>query len=371
MTETAISAIVALAKAGVECCRTAKVYKAEAARIGQRLTLVVARTHAWKDLYAKNASSSGRQHHHSLVQFHQAVENVFICMEAASSNDKSTIAKLKGTLGSKNLLESIQDAERQLNIVLNDLHMQQSNAIYARLDDLTNNVAVLLDQFAANNTVNSSSSTTIQEKVQEILQECKEKTPELVITNDDKNNVHNTTYDFFLGQESKVKLEAITLKPSQIIFRDNDKGSWLGGGGFADVFRGSFQGQPVAIKRLKVDARDFSVLHKQEIQHDVDALAREALIMAHCRTHPHILTLIGFVPTFDEVRRPLVVMELMDTTLFDAIHSRRSSQLSFVHLLFLLKGVAGALEFLHLQGMVHHDVKSVRIIRSRERERKV
>ena len=48
MAESAVSVLVALAKAGLEACRHAREYEEEAARIGKRLTWVVACTEQWR-----------------------------------------------------------------------------------------------------------------------------------------------------------------------------------------------------------------------------------------------------------------------------------------------------------------------------------
>ena len=160
-----------------------------------------------------------------------------------------------------------------------------------------------------------------------------------------------------LFEPSPADLKAISLDSSQLFFRD-DKSSLLGGGGFAEVFRGTYKGEAVAVKRLKADTRDIKSLSKEQISHDIKSLTNEALMMKHCSTHCNIIQVFGCISKLDQVARPLIVMELMRTTLFDAVHGG-TLELSYSHLLYLLKGVAGALEFLHLQGIVHHDVKSV------------
>lgn len=96
----------------------------------------------------------------------------------------------------------------------------------------------------------------------------------------------------------------------------------------------------------------------------MERLKREALMMKFCSTHAHVVHVFGCLTRYNAVERPLIVMELMHTTLFDAVHTAGAPELSYAHLLYLLKGVAEALEFLHLRRIVHHDVKSVGIVRS-------
>jgi len=158
MADFAVSTIVALAKAGLEACRNAKVYQEEAARLGQRLTIVVARTHEWRDLY-----SEGKMR--NIQQFHEAVESVFLCMQAASLGRKASwTQRIRQKLSSKDLLEAIRDAEKQLNTVITDLNIEQSNAIFDRLGDLSKGVAALLDQFAASPS-KQDPSVSVQQQV--------------------------------------------------------------------------------------------------------------------------------------------------------------------------------------------------------------
>jgi len=166
MADLAVSTIVALAKAGLEACRNAKVYQEEAARLGKRLTIVVARTHEWRNLYTEGKV-------HNIEQFHEAVENVFLCMQAAALGRQqvSWTQLIRQKLSSTDLLNSIRDAEKQLNTVITDLNIQQSNAIYDRINDLSKGVAALLDQFAASPS-KQDPSVSVQQQVSGALHIC-------------------------------------------------------------------------------------------------------------------------------------------------------------------------------------------------------
>jgi len=371
-----VSSIIALAKAGIECCRSAQVYQTEAARIGKRLTVIVARAHEWSRL-----DRTGKTH--SIQNFHEAVENVYFCLQAASRvRSGSWKARALAKLGSTDLLSAIKDAEKQLNAVIVDLHLEQSNAIFARLDDLKDGVAAVLDLFGkgALSIITSHNvrkktileqveerSKTIQKQVDTVLMEYQREAPELVISSGTDGTDDLSVLDSAEGiaapkvvfHPSSTEIKKIELNRSKLIFIDN-KASFLGGGGFADVYLGTYIGKPVAIKRLKASARDFASLSKKQIQEDIARLSSEALMMYRCSMHPNITAVIGCVTSFDSIERPLIVMELMTTTLFDVLHKhQKQTQFSYAHALYLMKGVAGALEFLHLQGIVHHDVKSV------------
>jgi hypothetical protein len=370
MTDAVFFSVVALAKAGIECCRNAQICKDEAARIGKRLTIVVARAHEWGAVCESTR----------LAHFHEVVENVFLRLQATTSsvNRRSLWnRKFKIALQPQTILCEILKAESQLNTAINDLQMEQSNAIFSHLLDVSKGVADLLDQFGALALSKSDPSATIQRQVEKALAETQVRAPQVAVANPD-----DVSQDGGRGQDptlatsgmkvshqykttfcpSKDDVLAISLQPSLLKFCD-DHESLLGGGGFAEVFRGTYNLQPVAIKRLKVYRGDVNSLSKLQIARNVEQLAAEALLTHKCGTHSNIIHVVGCLSILSEVERPLLVMELMHTTLFDVIHDRvLADALAFSRRLYLLKGIAGALEFLHLQGIVHHDIKSLNIL---------
>jgi len=114
-------------------------------------------------------------------------------------------------------------------------------------------------------------------------------------------------------------------------------------------------------------------LNQKDIEHDTKSILREAALMARCGIHPHIVEVKGCSPSLTKIERPIIVMELMRTTLFDALHypstSRGKTYLeSYSERMKVLRGIAGAIEFLHLQGIVHHDVKTLNILLDKGRE---
>ena len=365
MADFAVETVIALAKAGIECCRTAKIYQEEAVRIGQRLTIIVAETHKWAHLYQGNNVRG-------LGQFHDAVEKIFLCMQAASlGRNGSWKARMMAKMGSEGLLQNIREAENELNVIISGLHIEQSNAIYERLgslDDVRNDlddvkkgvaqVAQLLDRFGMQMMQSGGEPMTIQQKVDAVLRECQQQTPEIAIfsASATETAADSSCIAADLPVEVDVEpplpwlqpvkpvrksepplpwlqpvkpvqrcaskvvfepshndLKAITLKNSAIVFNRDDL---LGSGGFAEVFRGTYKCQPVAIKRLKVESRVMSLLKEDEIQRDIDRLAAETLMMRRCSTHPNIIEVIGCTTSFNEADRPMIVMELMHMTLF-------------------------------------------------------
>jgi serine/threonine protein kinase len=112
-------------------------------------------------------------------------------------------------------------------------------------------------------------------------------------------------------------------------------------------------------------------------------LQQEAEVLARVGIHPNILQLYGFDlpgndggdgPIFNKQdRRPPLVLELMDTTLSTVLHGHadggvdQSPPPSAAAMVGWMKGIASALEFLHLQGIVHGNIKSRNVLLSRDR----
>jgi surface protein len=372
MADVVFYSLVALAKAGIECCQNAQVYKAEAVRIGERLTMIVALARQWR----------GGCSNEQLECFHRVVVNVHECMKAAFLSESKSVAwnrKLKVTLQSQMLLENLVQAESQLNTAIADFQVMQSNTIFSDFLDFKEGVKEMLDRFGSC-VMNQSGSVTIKQQFDQVLAETQDQAPEIGISTPEDGR-YNATIKYDPAGQTGGKLQqrkksmfrpseedvlAITLRPSLLVFCD-DRNNLLGGGGFAEVFHGTYDGRPVAIKRLNVSIRDVMSLSTKQITSDVEQLAAEAILTHKCGAHSNIIQVLGCITALNKTTRPLLVMELMHITLFDALHDHRvKDKLTFSHCLFLLKGIAGALEFLHLQGIVHHDIKSLNILLSED-----
>ena len=124
---------------------------------------------------------------------------------------------------------------------------------------------------------------------------------------------------------------------------------WLGGGGFADVFRyRDSLGRGVAVK----------VLHQTVNEATFNAFAAEAVLMARLSGHPNIVTIHSSGLSADG--RPFLVMEECSTAHLGIRVANRvlATTLAMEYTVQL----AGAVETVHRQDILHRDIKPANIL---------
>src|SRR3990167_10294080 len=123
----------------------------------------------------------------------------------------------------------------------------------------------------------------------------------------------------------------------------------IGGGGFGDVYRGTWNFAPVAVK----------VLHQQHLSPDVQSeFQREASLMVGLR-HANIVQLYGVCL---EPGHYGMVMELMPKgSLFDVLHNA-DERLDWKIRWEIGMDVGQGLSVLHAQGILHRDLKSLNVL---------
>lgn len=133
------------------------------------------------------------------------------------------------------------------------------------------------------------------------------------------------------------------IRPQELVF-----GAQLGAGGSAQVYRGSWKGQDIAIKKIS------GVAHLEEMTKEINALRR--------LRHPRLVRFIGAC-----IQPPLllVVTEFMaggslHDRLFDqkGKHSPLTPQQRGMIACHMTEGMA----FLHSQRIIHRDMKSMNIL---------
>jgi serine/threonine protein kinase len=132
------------------------------------------------------------------------------------------------------------------------------------------------------------------------------------------------------------------ILPEQLQF-----GPSLGAGGSAQVYRGSWQGQEVAIKKIS------GVAHLQEMKKEVNALRR--------LRHPRLVRFIGACVQPPQL---LVVTEFMSGgSLHDRIFGAlRNPPMMPMQKYTIACHMVEGLAFLHSQRVVHRDLKSMNIL---------
>ena len=151
------------------------------------------------------------------------------------------------------------------------------------------------------------------------------------------------------GEARRISLQALELweLPREEVHISQ---TLLGTGGWGYVAKGTFQEQAVAVKCLHR-----AILSPQ----NEGRLRREISIMSQVR-HPNLLLLIGAVLTAER-EGPLIVTELLDTSLRSAYEGRSLEERSKVP---VLRDVASALTYLHSHRtpILHRDVSSANVL---------
>ncbi|KAJ7760919.1 kinase-like domain-containing protein [Mycena metata] len=130
----------------------------------------------------------------------------------------------------------------------------------------------------------------------------------------------------------------------------------IGQGGFADIFLGRYNGQDIALKRLRVYRPD-----PNEMSNFSKSLLQEVLTWVHLK-HPYVLPFFGLDEQSFEGYPPCIVTPYMrNGTMIDfvkthngALSNRRVDQLLFE--------TAQGLAYLHLQNIVHGDLRGGNIL---------
>lgn len=139
---------------------------------------------------------------------------------------------------------------------------------------------------------------------------------------------------------------------------DRNELSWenlVGTGITAEVFKGSWRGKEVAIKRLNFTTRKNAQL-KQEV-----AFLRETGVIAKI-THANLVKFYGLA--FDEQPYLLITEFCHGGTCYDLLHENEGLELAMEQQLKMCCDVACAMEYLHKfrPQIIHRDLKSLNLL---------
>jgi len=440
-----VSYLISKAEAAYQHCRRlcedGRLYREEATYLGSKLALVLATVHQWRRLVSSSSTAkideasendsvldgSGASTTSAVFDhFHEALEEVYLCMEAAVTtsisdasgdrnyNDDIEVGggiredrtkwrdKVRNFLEGTELLVAIQRAKDKLDAALNIFNINQSNVILEEIHELRDSLTNALEQFgrqqirASANDRTNSVRQTVQEKVDQVLDEYNRNEMEITLDNEpestqsshsgstaggdrDRDSRTNTTLTY---RPEPHEIEALALDDEVVCsFKSRN---YLGGGSFSEVYSGLYKGRKVAIKRLNVGKREFKRLNlsQAQLRRDEERVLAEATLMAKCG-HSNIVEVIGCRAVYTRIERPIIVMQvrgnnfhfvrsqfshtvaltfccvlfstsqLMHTTLYHVLHDASSApyvpDLTYVRRLKLLRDIASAVEFLHLQ----------------------
>jgi len=130
----------------------------------------------------------------------------------------------------------------------------------------------------------------------------------------------------------------------KIKFDDLELGERIGKGNFGEVYKGTYLGTDVAIKRLFFVDDDFM---QKYIEREMDTLTQ--------LNHPNIVQLIGLCIGLDDL---FIVTEYVAGGNLHTKLENKSIPIEWKLRAGLLKDFALAMTFLHAKGIIHRDLKS-------------
>ncbi|KAJ6514406.1 kinase-like domain-containing protein [Mycena vitilis] len=138
-----------------------------------------------------------------------------------------------------------------------------------------------------------------------------------------------------------------------------DKERYIGHGGFADIFPGRYEGQDVAVKRLRIYQSGQKPNERIGFN---KSLLREVSTWAHLN-NPSVLPFLGLDESTFEDYPPCIVTPLMrNGTLFGFVKERNATLLPDGRLNQLLFQTADGLAYLHSQNIVHGDLRGTNVL---------
>lgn len=125
----------------------------------------------------------------------------------------------------------------------------------------------------------------------------------------------------------------------------------LGSGGFADVFEGVYEGQPVALKKMKSCTKNPAATR--------EAFEAEARLLGI--DHPHVIRLIAVVPN-------IIIMELIPEA--ETLQTLIDGESDYLWRRYAQQLVS-ALQYLHQNNILHLDIKPANVLVTRDQQCKV
>lgn len=385
MAEIGVEVIKAVAKHCFDLTKAAKQYPEDAARIHLRLAYVLSRVPEWSNHIIARVDDPGCIL--LVTNLHTALTRLTTCVEALGSNDEQNWRyKIKQYLNGKNLLTELQAAESMLNQSLLELNHDNTSFIAKHVVMLHENFSLIsetekptllvsacedVDKIPSGNINNPKE--TLGDIINVELEECYE-------NKDDSDSDSDSDSDTYLDKiKNRAKTDNTEDTDLMSDISEDDRSllitnrnlihfgeTRIGVGGFAKVYPGKYKGIDVAIKVIDIyrNYDDPRLMPDKIYKAEMERVRDEAAIMKQCSIHTNIVDVYGYYRDEQKGPEPFIVMELMKSSLHKVIHERKSTCtiFSFSTRLKLMRDIASALEFLHLQRYIHQDVKPSNIL---------
>jgi serine/threonine protein kinase len=408
MGEVVIDGIISMARLAWRTCADAKIYQSECLRIGDRLTVLIVVTqqwHAaattvsiresspWRSLPQQEPSLS------ALANLQKVLHDLTLILQKATTDRSLWTKFVHNLVVSTSMLDALHQAETALNAALQDFQSMQNHRILQMqitMAQQQQGVEAALLHYAEQRRVSSKkdapSFLQVMNKVLRDHQQDNGTGRGSVMTSPTTASSTTASLHRVLDDElGIIQASALAIDRSKLRF-STGRGHLLGSGSFGDVYSGFYKGEKVAIKRIRITAvleneddgdgevdEEVGDRRRQSLAVFLARLREEALVMARVGIHPNILHLYGIDLVGDagggpatnklDLLRPILVLELMDATLYAVLHGNADNgqrPLASSHMVGWMKGIASALEFLHLQGIVHGNIKSLNILLTRD-----
>lgn len=357
--------LVALATHCRDQCLAAKRYPEESTRIHIRLTYLLSSVPEWSTRL--QTSSNGPGCKHLVKNLYDSLTTLNSCVEAFGESEEGSLRnRIRFFLKGKNLLDKLTDAESKLNQVLLDLNHDNASYISSQISQLHNDFELaktISDKIAlmittcekvdleSSNNLNDPQET-IGDVINDILNTCHlDKKVEADVVRHPAL-ADNVDFDDLLIQDrSQV----------QVVFDITQR---IGVGGFAEVFQGQYNNENVAIKVIDI-YRNFDrikTMPEDVFKAEYERVRDEAILMKQCSVHSNIVDVYGYCTPVERGSKPWIVMELMSYSLNMILHDLKEMPLLIKTRFKLMRDIASAVEFLHIQGIVHQDIKASNIL---------
>jgi serine/threonine protein kinase len=322
-----LKALIAIVKLCVDIKVGSSVLSEEAKRIQNRLRYLIPEIPRWESTIDGNTD-----HQYILNNLYEDVKRIRQILEKSSW---SSILSRNFTPGE--VKKQLRDAESCLDKALADVRHVVS---------METNKAIVQQALEINN-------ANIQELIQQAIEYC---------YNDKNENNHSATA--LITSTVAHGEDRYIIERHDFVYAEATR---IGKGGFAEVFKGTYtctgRSEEVAIKVIdshknypcKAD------LPEDEFKSQCDRVRDETILMRHASIHPNIVDVYGCYIPEDKCDKPIIVMELMKTSLASILEDNNNLP-PFCCRLQLMEGIASAVEFLHLQGIVHQDIKPSNIL---------